>query len=271
MSLTEGLQQSTEEQSNVPQGDAQEVSQGNWAESLPESVRDWDEVKNSDSPEKFFDQVANMRSMIGKSIRIPSEDAGEEAMQDFIQKLQQVDGVMMKPENADGWQEMVAGLDEDVQKTLLDNLSKKDELTAEERAAEMNAHEQHVKEGIQKLKDDWGNAFDKNITLAKKAVQMLDERMGNNRLVKALDETGAGDNPDIVAFFTEVATMMGEKPVLDGVTVNQFAVDPATARERIADIEANPLFTKHGDMSKERQLLIEKRQKYYDILYPDTE
>ncbi len=39
---------------------------GEWYSSYPETVQAWDEVKNSDSPEKFWDQMTNMRSLIGR-------------------------------------------------------------------------------------------------------------------------------------------------------------------------------------------------------------
>ena len=79
-----------------------------WTESLPEDVRQWDEVKNSDAPEKFWDQMVNMRSRMGSSIRIPSNDAGEDDLNAFYQKLRdKVPGLMPAPDFDKG-----EGLDE---------------------------------------------------------------------------------------------------------------------------------------------------------------
>ena len=70
-----------------------------WTETLPQDVREWDEVKNSDSPEKFWDQMVNMRSRMGSSIRIPSTDASEEDRKAFYQRLQEkVPGLMPTPD-----------------------------------------------------------------------------------------------------------------------------------------------------------------------------
>lgn len=70
-----------------------------WSDSLPEDVREWDEVKNSDAPEKFWDQMVNMRSRMGSSIRIPSDDSGEEDRAAFYKKLQdKVPGLMVSPD-----------------------------------------------------------------------------------------------------------------------------------------------------------------------------
>lgn len=69
-----------------------------WSDALPEDVRGWDEVKNSDVPEKFWNQMINMRSRMGSSIRIPSDDAGEEDRAAFHKKLQEkVPGLMSTP------------------------------------------------------------------------------------------------------------------------------------------------------------------------------
>lgn len=60
-----------------------------WYSSLPEDMHSWDEVTNSDSPEKFYDQVKNMRSFLGSSIRIPGKDAGDEDWKSFHDKLKE--------------------------------------------------------------------------------------------------------------------------------------------------------------------------------------
>ena len=70
-----------------------------WSEALPPDVREWDEVKNSDAPEKFWEQMVNMRSRMGQSIRIPSSDAGDQDRAEFYKKLQEkVPGLMPTPD-----------------------------------------------------------------------------------------------------------------------------------------------------------------------------
>lgn len=85
-------------QGNGGSGDG-EGGQTAWSNNLPEDVQGWDEVKNSDSPEKFWDQMVNMRSRMGSSIRIPGEDAGTEDMSTFHEKLRtKVPGLMVTPD-----------------------------------------------------------------------------------------------------------------------------------------------------------------------------
>ncbi len=70
-----------------------------WRESLPENVRGWDEAKNADSPDAFFKQIGDLRSHLGNSIRVPTDDAGDETRQEFFEKLQRkVPEIMRRPD-----------------------------------------------------------------------------------------------------------------------------------------------------------------------------
>lgn len=70
-----------------------------WREHIPSDVKEWDEFKNSDSPEKFFQQMASHRSMLGQSVRIPGEDAGDGANKEFYEKIMgKVPGLMRTPD-----------------------------------------------------------------------------------------------------------------------------------------------------------------------------
>lgn len=60
----------------------------NWRDSVPEFAREWDEVKNSDTAQKFYEQIDNQRKFMGSSIRIPGEDASTDAMNEFYGKIQ---------------------------------------------------------------------------------------------------------------------------------------------------------------------------------------
>ena len=60
-----------------------------WVQTLPEDIRTWEEVQNAETPDDFFNWVKNMRSHIGQSIRIPSQDAGEEDWANFKTKLKE--------------------------------------------------------------------------------------------------------------------------------------------------------------------------------------
>lgn len=71
---------------NITQEATTQVS-NNWKNNVPEAVKDWDEFKNSETQEQFFDQMANHRKHLGQSIRIPSEEAGSDTWNQFHEKI----------------------------------------------------------------------------------------------------------------------------------------------------------------------------------------
>ena len=70
-----------------------------WQSTLPEDVQGWNEVKEAKDPEAFWNLLTNMRGMVGNSIRIPGEDASDEARTAFHKKLtDKVPGLMKSPD-----------------------------------------------------------------------------------------------------------------------------------------------------------------------------
>lgn len=254
----------------INEGVQQQGGQEDWRASLPESVREWDEAKNSDSPEKFYDQMANLRSMMGKSIRIPSPDAGTEAREQFLNKLKEVDGVMARPEGEDGLKAFLESLPASDKKVLYDQLKGSEELTQPEIEAQLEQIENERREGFEALRKEWGNGYDAKISQAKNTVRMLNDRMGDNRLVSVLDKTGAALNPEMIAVFAKIGDMLGEKPTINGEGSNTFAMTPAEARDAIAEIEQNPNFWGGtGTDLKEQERLVAKRAELAAIAYAE--
>lgn len=78
------------------------MSEENWQEKLPETVRASSLMNGVDSEEKFWKRVQDQHSFAGNSIRIPSDDAGEEAIAEFREKLKnKIPSLMEVPADAD--------------------------------------------------------------------------------------------------------------------------------------------------------------------------
>lgn len=73
-----------------------------WYTGLPTEVQTWDEVQKSEGPDQFWDQITNLRSAVGSSIRIPGKDAGEEDWTAFNTRLRErVPSLINKPDLED--------------------------------------------------------------------------------------------------------------------------------------------------------------------------
>jgi len=123
-------------------------------EKFPESIRDWDEIKNSDTPEIFWDRIKNLRSKFGTGLFKPGEEAGSEDWGKFTNKAIELSGerLMPKPDLED----------EEQRKALFKTLGKPDEESGYE-FAEI--------EGAPSLSDErkaflTKMAFDANLTKA---------------------------------------------------------------------------------------------------------
>ena len=69
-----------------------------WVQTLPETVRDWDEITNATDPEHFWKQIGETRSYVGDSLRVPGDDADQAAKEAFYTKLQtKVPGLLRVP------------------------------------------------------------------------------------------------------------------------------------------------------------------------------
>lgn len=233
----------------------------NWQDSLPENIREWDEVKNSDSPDKFWDQIANHRSMIGQSIRVPSEDASAEAMQEFYGKLtSKVPGLMPTPdpENPEAMQaafralgapEDAAGYempalddvewDQDRVELLREAALKQGLTTSQFRnviadviAADKQALEQHqVKTAAEMdaLQKEWGQAYDQKAgqaeALRKQFFPFIPEGQMGAETIKAM---------------SQIADAMGkEAPEIGGQGPGKGKMTPGEAELRINEIMDN--------------------------------
>ena len=94
---------------NGDTGDGGDGGGDHWSASAPEFARGWDQVKNSDTQEDFYNRVGELRSHVGNSIRIPGDDASAEDVQAFHTKLQEkVPGLMATPDMEN--EETISGL-----------------------------------------------------------------------------------------------------------------------------------------------------------------
>lgn len=253
-----------------------------WKETLPESVREWDEVKNSDSPEKFFDQVSNMRSLMGQSIRIPSEEASEEDRNAFYSKLtEKVPGLMPTPDPTD------EGSVESVLKALgrpddagqysvpeIENNPLTDEKMGEMKAVahkygltnkqfeglmgdiiqsdvqmlnEMQAMSQKSRDEV---RGEWGGTFEAR---EQNLIQFAEKSGAPNQLVELL-KNGQTDGATL-RWIHSMAESMGEKPVFtNNGKESTPTVDRAEASERAQELRTKLTHMPQSDPSYQSTL-----------------
>ena len=73
------------------------TSTGTWRESLPDEIKESGALKDIPDVNTLAKSYVDAQSFIGRSIRIPGEDAGEDVRADFKDRLSKVDGVGFIP------------------------------------------------------------------------------------------------------------------------------------------------------------------------------
>lgn len=248
-----------------------------WIEGLPESVRDWDEVKNSDSPDKFWDQMTHMRSRLGRSLTIPNEDAGEDEWKQFNEKLVTKVPTLIKrpdPEDQEGMQLLYKAMGHpesvdqykdpefDTQVKLDMTPVQQFKPIAHKYGLTQKQYEGIVKEmtmmnidgaterqkthteAMQSLRVDWGLKYDTNIEKAKQIAKVTN---APKALADSL-EIGTASR-DTLVWLVEMADRIGGEKLnlANDKTTNPDIMTPSEARERLNSIlrdRTNPYWIK---------------------------
>lgn len=244
-----------------------------WSDGLPNDVKDWDEVKNSDSSEKFWGQMVNMRSRMGQSVRIPGDDAGDDDKAEFYKKIQEkVPGLMVAPdfekeetladfygrsgrpteskgykvpEFKDSMGRDIPGLDLTIAETLKESAFKAG--VSQKKFTEMVSalvnptiakYEENLaaaKKGQEELATEWGTAFDRNSKIVKTFLDLTD---APESLVKAMESGGIGKTA--MTWFHKMATQsLNKGSGFQEDISNKAVMTPGEATLRISEIRNN--------------------------------
>lgn len=251
-------------------GDGAGGNGSDWIDGLPDDVKEWDEVKNAgENPEKFWESMTNLRSMMGQSLRIPGKEAGEDAIKEFHETvIKKVPGLMLMPDT--GNEDAMAGLyrqlgmpekadeyeipkfDDDkynkefatkfkgiahkakLNKTQFKELLK-DMMGVEKEAAA--AGKQQLDESYLALSKKWGAAFDERLELV---TNLATKTKAPEQFMTALKNRLVA--PATLEWLHGMATAFGGSEGLDlleGGETNKGIMTPAEAKAEIDDIMNN--------------------------------
>jgi hypothetical protein len=231
-------------------------------------VRVWAEAKGFKDPLAAAESAYNLEKLIGfdragKTVVIPDDNATPEQRQAFMQKLgvpASPDGYGIKvPEgapdafakNAAQWMHE-AGIPAKAGEALA---SKYNEFVTAQQAEAQTAFAARSEQEFTGLKSEWGQAFDQNIELGKRAalqfipgspeeraatLQALEQTLGTGKLLKLMASIGSG---------------LGEHKLhADG---GGGIMTPAQAQQRIAELKSNKEWSTaylSGDKTKAKEL-----------------
>ncbi len=231
-----------------------------WRSSLPEDIRSakaFDSVKDIASLGKQF---LDAQSHIGNSIRIPGEDAGQEAIDAFHAKLMNKTDLMVKPTNAEDYAKVFESMGKpadgagytipegtegnfDHLRELANNANMTNkqfesmvQSVADLDAAALASTQEAQTESRGKVEKEWGAAFDQN---SNQAIALL-EATGAPESVIALAKDGNIDG-DSLRWFHALSQKMsgGTAPNAVGDEGHNQIMTPTEAGHQLNEIMSN--------------------------------
>jgi len=204
-----------------------------WRSALPEDIRSekvFESIKGKDITEALpvlAKNYLNAQRLVGADkVVIPGKDATPEQLAEFRKKIgvpekpedyavtppEGVDPASLNQEVLSKWRTRMheAGITKAAaEKIINDYLA--DEVALTTQSAEQKAKQQQ--EWVTQLREAFGDKFDAKINIAQYALK----EFGSENLVKWLEESGAGNHPDVVQFFAKVGDAMSDDSVRKGL------------------------------------------------------
>ena len=256
-----------------------------WRDALPEDVRTWQETTDSKDPEGFWKTLSDMRSRMGNSLTLPTEEATPEVHQAFHDRIiEKVPNLMMKPNpddadamnnhytamgkpNEHGGYSLPEGLEpEGDVKTLFDDIrpiAHKANLTQGQFADMMEGfltvattfsktQDGNQATQITGLRETWGAAYDQKRT---SAIAIAEATHAPASLVDALkgDKAGADTYVWLDGLMASLGSEGNEISLQHGG--DSSVMTPADAEQRIADIMKNDDYWDAGAQDHQRLVL----------------
>lgn len=217
----------------TPGSPAEHTSDGSWRDSLPDTIRDNPSLMETKSVNDLAQRFLDTKQMVGNSLRMPTADAGQEAVDAFTAKILANEslGLMNKPNmtdpdamgavydslgrpaDAEGYA-VVEGADMTHYKAMTDlahklGLSKAqfEGLAAGQielqggQLAEMQATQNAEHKTLQQ---EWGPAFEQKVG---KATTMLELTGAPKELIEAMASGDVG--ADVMRWVDKIATSLG--------------------------------------------------------------
>lgn len=105
--------------------------------------------------------------------------------------------------------------------------------------AMVTEHDAELKQELEGLQKEWGQAYPKQIALAKMAVNDL----GGKEFVDYLEETGLGSDPTVIRFMAKVGSIMGEDKLRGDAAGRMGVGTPAEIQANINKMMADVRYT----------------------------
>ena len=254
-----------------------------WHEQLSDDYRGNETLAGIPDIDTLAKSYIDAQKHIGGSIRVPSDDAGQEDWAAFNAKLTEKVPTLInlpsdateanaalyarlgRPETAEGY--ATEGLTAEEKQWAFDNgftdsqIKALAEHTNKTNDAATTAATESAKAAFDGLKQEWGLAYDQKLAEANQAINAY----ADEAAVEFITSQGLNENADFIKMMASIGSQLGEEPAGNINNNSNFALSPEEAQIHIAEINANrehPYHTGNKDA-------IAKMQRLFAQAYPE--
>lgn len=218
----------------------------NWKDYLPDDLKSHASLEVVKDVPTLVKNYINAQKMIGADkIAIPGQHSSKEDWKNVFSKLglpEKIEDYKVEvPKDSKVDKEFVDGLIKAAHennilpaqaKGLLDWFMKADEAAY---AKEVEANKTKIKEGIINLQNEWGDAYNVNISRAKAALR----EFADKEVSESIQKTNLGSNPAIIKLLAKVGETLSEDKIKGEGGGGFGALSPAQAQAELDSITKN--------------------------------
>ena len=208
--------------------------------SLPDELKGEPSLQSFDSVDKLAKSYVHARKMIGadpdQMLQLPKEDDAEgwDSVYERLGRPNAPDGYDFELGDGEQSDEVAdfknvahqLGLTNDQARNILgiyNQISQNDMAQEDEQFEQMNV------EYLQNIQKEWGDDFNKNSELARRAFQ----NFASEELMDVMKETGLSNHPEMLKTFARIGQVLSEDNVLPGTRGAIGSMTPVHAQESI--------------------------------------
>lgn len=256
-----------------PGADAGAAHSGDWVSSLTPELKQLVEAKGYKTPGDVVQAYAHAQRAIGADkIPLPKDGVWDEVARSKLGVPREPGGYkLQRPELPQG-----VAYDEAFEKAALP-IAHKLGLTPSQVQGLLDFYAAHQSQSFQTavrgrlddetqavglLQQEWGGAYDAKVAQAARAARYF----GGEPLIQFLNQSGMGNNPELVRAFAKVGSMMTEDTLKIGRS-HGFSITPDEARREANKLMASPAYTSRDH--PEHDSVVEQVQQLFERAYSE--
>lgn len=126
----------------------------------------------------------------------------------------------------------------------------------------LNSQQSELENGINALKEEWGEAFEQNVFKAKATVK----EFGGPEFQKYLNESGLGNDPRLIKVFSHIGAKFFQEDSFAGDSKPAYAMSPSDAQAKINQITGDFGGAYYNSMHPDHNRIVDEVAKLYEMV-----